>query len=93
MAALPPFPSAVKLQFPAFLPSERRKAGNVGYAAGAYGGNLSDPILDPFFPSFACWSVVGRGLVPQNGGWPCVTDNWVEKISIHNKHTINRRFT
>ena len=25
MAALPPFPSAVKLQFPAFLPSERRK--------------------------------------------------------------------
>ena len=41
MAALPPFPSAVKLQFPAFLPSERRKAGNVGYAAGAYGGNLS----------------------------------------------------
>ena len=44
-----------------------------------------NPILYPFFPSFACWSVMGRGLVPQNGGWPCVTDNWVEKISIHNK--------
>ena len=41
MAALPPFPSAVKLQFPALLPYEWRKTGNLKYAAGAYGGNLS----------------------------------------------------
>ena len=41
VAALPPLPPAVKLHFPAFLRSERRKTGNCRYAAGTYGGNLS----------------------------------------------------
>ena len=67
-----------KVDFPVFLRSEGRKTGNCGYAAGTYGGNISIPVFYPFFPSFACWWVGGRGLVPQNEGWASVNNNWVK---------------
>ena len=67
-----------KVDFPFFLHSERRKTGNCSNIAGTYGGNLSIQFFYHFFPSFACWGVVGRGLVPQSEGWVCVNSNWVK---------------
>ena len=68
-----------KVHFPVFLRSERRKTGNCIYAAGTYGGSLSVRFLILFLlPSFACWWVMGWGLVPQNEGRTCVNNNWVK---------------
>ena len=105
VAALPPLPPAVKLHFPAFLRSERRKTGscsftaaliggkvdfpvflrserrktgNCTYAAGTCVGDLSIRFFNPLFPSFACWWVMGRGVVPQNEGRTCVNNDWVK---------------
>ena len=72
-------PIGGKVDFPVFLRSERRKTGNCIYAAGTYGGNLSVRFLILFLlPSFACWWVMGWGLVPQNEGRTCVNNNWVK---------------
>ena len=68
-----------KVHFPVFLRSERRKTGNCIYAAGTYGGSLSVRFLILFLlPSFACWWVMGCGLVPQNEGRTCVNNNCVK---------------
>ncbi|XXG81979.1 hypothetical protein AAC387_Pa10g0003 [Persea americana] len=67
-----------KVDFPVFPRSERRKTGNRGYAAGTYGGNISIRFLILFFPSFARWWVMGRGLVPRNEGWTCVNSDRVK---------------
>ena len=67
-----------KADFPVFPRSERRKTGNCGYAAGTYGSNISIRFLILFFPSFARWWVMGRGLVPRNEGWTCANSDWVK---------------
>ena len=59
-----------KGDFPVFLLSEGRKTANCMWR------KSFNPIFYPFFPSFACWWVVGRGLAPQNEGWTCVNNNW-----------------
>ena len=67
-----------KLDFPVFLRSERRKTGNCRHATGTFWLKSFDPISYPFFPSFACWWVMGRDLVPQNEGCACVNNSWVK---------------
>ena len=67
-----------KVDFPVFLRSERRKTGNCTYAAGTCVGDLSIRFFNPLFPSFACWWVMGRGVVPQNEGRICVNSDWVK---------------
>ena len=63
-------PIGGKVDFPVFLLSEGRKTANCMWR------KSFNPIFYPFFPSFACWWVVGRGLAPQNEGWTCVNNNW-----------------
>ena len=67
-----------KVDFPVFLRSERRKTGNCRHATGTFWLKSFDPISYPFFPSFACWWVMGRDLVPQNEGCACVNNGWVK---------------
>ena len=67
-----------KVDFPVFLRSERRKTGNCRHATGTFWLKSFDPISYPFFPSFACWWVMGRDLVPQNEGCACVNNSWVK---------------
>ena len=67
-----------KLDFPVFLRSERRKTGNCSFGCGSMRQKSFNPIFYPFFPSFACWWVIDRGLVPQSQGWTCVNNNWVK---------------
>ena len=45
VAALPPLPPAVKLHFPAFLRSERRKTGSCSFTAALIGGKAHFPIF------------------------------------------------
>ena len=45
VAALPPLPLAVKLHFPAFLRSERRKTGSCSFAAALIGGKVDFPVF------------------------------------------------
>ena len=71
-------PIGGKVDFPVFLRSERRKTGNCTYAAGTCVGDLSIRFFNPLFPSFACWWVMGRGVVPQNEGRTCVNNDWVK---------------
>ena len=70
-------PIGGKVDFPVFLRSERR-TGNCTYAAGTCVGDLSIRFFNPLFPSFACWWVMGRGVVPQNEGRTCVNNDWVK---------------
>ena len=63
-------PIGGKVDFPVFLLPEGRKTANCMWR------KSFNPIFYPFFPSFACWWVVGRGLAPQNEGWTCVNNNW-----------------
>ena len=45
LAALPPLAPAVKLHFPAFLRSERRKAGSCSFTAALIGGKVDFPVF------------------------------------------------
>ncbi|XXG50005.1 hypothetical protein AAC387_Pa02g4055 [Persea americana] len=63
-------PIGGKVDFPAFL----LFLGEENYKSHVVEIFRSD--FYTFFPSFACWGVMGRGLAPQNEGWTCVNNNW-----------------
>ena len=77
-------PIGGKVDFPVFLLSEGRKTANCMWR------KSFNPIFYPFFPSFACWWVSGRGVAPQNERWTRVNNNRVKIIQNYNKNAINR---
>ena len=63
-----------KIYFPVFLRYEGGKPKMRVHMAEVFHSDF----LILFFPYFACWWVIGRGLVPQNEGWKCLNNNWVK---------------
>ena len=77
-AALPLFPSAVKSIFQFSSAPRGGKLGIADTLRAHLAVIFQSDFLSFFFPSFACWWVMGRGFVPQNEGWACVNNNWVK---------------
>ena len=76
IAALPPLPSAVK-SFSSFPPLWEEENWKLHLRCECTWRKSFNPIFCPFFASFACWWLPGRGSVPENDGWTCADDNLV----------------
>ena len=78
IAALPPLSSAVKSIFQLSSAPRGGKPEIAGMLPVHMAEIFQSDFFNHFFPSFACWWVMRRGLVPQNEGWTCVNNNWVK---------------